>query len=101
MSLFQCENCGVVENTACALQGIKPLDDGDFDFTGMEDRKGKLLCSECAPRKFMDGSSTQLGEWHGRFDKTFLPMGKFKTNSVGNLKHVETGETDYKKYAIE
>ena len=100
MSLFQCEHCGCVENTACALQGVKPLDDGDFDFAGIEDRKNKLLCSACAPDRFMDGSVTTLGRWHGEFKRTYLPMGMFKTNRVGNLEHIETGDEDYRKYAI-
>ncbi len=100
MSLFQCENCGCVENTACSLQGIKPIDDGCFDFTGIEERKNKLLCSECAPSKFTDGSNTGLGEWHNEFNKKILPIGKFKTNKVGNLEHVDTGDEDYSKYVI-
>jgi len=99
MSLFQCEVCGCVENTALSFQGIKPMDD-DFDFTGMEDKKGKLLCSECAPTKFDDGDSSGLGKWHGKFDKLILPLGMFKTNREGNLEHIENGDTDYKKYEV-
>lgn len=99
MSLFQCENCGVVENTALSFQGIKPMPEG-FDFTGIEHRKGKMLCSECAPEKFTDGSSTGLGKWHGRFKKLALPFGMFKTNMQGNLEHIENGDTDYRKYEL-
>jgi hypothetical protein len=99
MSLFQCEICGCVENTALSFQGVKPMAD-DFDFTGIEDRKNKLLCSECAPTKFDDGTLTGLGTWHGRFDKKYLPLGMFKTNKSGDLEHIETGDTSYGKYRI-
>ena len=99
MSLFQCEVCGCVENTTCAFQGIKPMAD-EFDFTGIEDRKDKLLCSACAPTKFEDGTSTELGGWHGEFQRRFLPLGMFKTNKVGNLEHIETGEENYLNYEI-
>ena len=27
-------------------------------------------------------------------------MGMFRTNKVGNLEHIETGEEDYRKYEI-
>lgn len=99
MSLFQCEVCGCVENTAMAFQGIKIMED-NFDFSGIEDRKGKLLCSACAPDKFDDGTSSGLGKWHNAFKRRFLPKGMFKTNKAGNLEHVETGEENYRKYEI-
>jgi len=46
MSLFQCEHCGCVENTAVARQGFKMINDWFdwFDWAGIEGRKGKLLC---------------------------------------------------------
>lgn len=47
MSLFQCTECGCVENTA--VSGYNWLKD-----------KSKALCSECDP---------QFGEWHGIFRK--------------------------------
>ena len=100
MSLFQCEHCGCVENTALACQGIKGFPEKWFDWEGFEDRKGKLLCSVCAPTKHSDGTPTEYGKWHGEFKRTFLPMGMFKTNEVGNLEHIETGETDYREYEI-
>jgi len=99
MSLFQCEICGCVENTALSLQGIKPMPE-NFDFAGIEERKDKLLCSACAPVKFIGGTLTGLGEWHKAFKQLFLPMGMFKTNKVGNLEHIETGEDNYRKYEI-
>ena len=84
-----------------SLQGFEDWD-GWFDWTGMEERKGKKLCTACGPVKFKNGDKTEFeGRWHGEFSRTFLPLGKFKTNSKGNLEHVDTGETGYKKYAID
>ncbi len=99
MSLFQCENCGVVENTALACQGFKDCADW-FNWDGIEDRRGKLLCSHCAPTIEANGRHSGYGKWHGMFKKVYLPKGMFKTASNGNLEHIETGEQDYKKYAI-
>jgi len=52
MSLFVCENCRAVENTALghfwARQARAEVGDGD----------GRALCSECAGKG-----------WHGRFPK--------------------------------
>ncbi len=100
MSLFQCEVCGCVENTACAAQGFKMMADC-FDWFGIEDRNGKKICSACGPTKYSNGKPTEFGVWHGRFKRTFLPLGMFKTNGVGNLEHIETGEENYKKYEIQ
>lgn len=99
MSLFQCENCGGRENTALSLQGTKAISEY-FDWTGIEDRKGKFLCSACAPAKHSDGTDSKLGAWHGEFPQLFLPIGEFKTNGQGNLEHIQTGDTDIQKYAI-
>jgi len=74
MSLYQCEECGAVENTAL----------GAYWF------RDKKLCSEC-----------DTGKWHNSFPKVIIPKGMFFTNKQGNLEHKETGETDFIKYAIE
>lgn len=100
MSLFQCGNCGCCENTALACQGCDGYAEEFFDWTGIEDKKGKKLCSACAPTKHSDGSATEFGKWHGLFDRVFLPMGTFKTALNGNLAHIETGDEDFRKYAI-
>lgn len=65
MSLFQCENCGGVENTACSFQGFSMMDDC-FDWTGLEDLRGKKICSACGPSRFSDGEDSGFGklwEW--------------------------------------
>ena len=99
MSLFQCENCGCVENTALSCQGIKPMAK-HFDWAGIEERRGMLLCSACAPTLHSDKTPTEFGKWHGQFERKYLPKGMFKTASNGNLEHIETGEQDYRKYVI-
>jgi hypothetical protein len=72
-----------------------------FDWTGIKDREGKHLCSACGPTRFSKGELTDLGKWHGQFERVFLPMGMFKTNRVGNLEHIETGSEDFRAYRIE
>lgn len=86
MSIFQCEYCGCAENTALSLQGCKgSWVESTLDWTGMEDRRGKLLCSACAPAKNSDGTPSGLGEWHGQFDRQYLPLGQYRTGADGNL----------------
>lgn len=51
-----------------------------------------MLCSACDPG---------IGQWHGKFDRVFLPKGQFVTAPNGNLAHIETGEEDVRKFAIE
>ena len=98
MSLYQCEHCGCCENTALAMQPGTPT--RWFCWAGIEDREGKHLCSACMPSEYADGIPTGRGVWHGQFDRVFLPYGMFKTNKVGNLAHVETGDENYRAYAI-
>lgn len=99
MSLYQCEFCGCCENTALGAHIAKHMPDL-FDWAGMEESEGKLLCSACGPTKYCDGTATKYGRWHGRFERVFLPMGQFKTAHNGNLEHIETGDQDFRKYAI-
>jgi len=88
MSLFQCQNCGCKENTALACQGCDGYAEGFFDWTGLDDRKGKKLCSACAPAKHSDGTPSGLGAWHGKFERVFLPMGEYRTGRDGNLERL-------------
>ncbi len=68
---------------------------------GFEDLEGKLLCSCCGPTEFRDRTKTKFGgKWHDRFERTYLPLGMFKTNDAGNLEHRESGETRFRKYAL-
>lgn len=100
MSLFQCQVCGCVENTACSSQGFKLLTE-IFDWSYAPERQGLLLCSACGPVAYRDGNPNDNGgQWHGRFPRVFLPLGQFQTASNGNLEHIETGDQDYQKFAI-
>ncbi|WMT10437.1 hypothetical protein e2701_00086 [Klebsiella phage e270.1] len=47
-----------------------------------------------------DGNPTPYGKWHNVFARQYLQLGKFKTNSQGNLQHIETGDTDYQNYLV-
>lgn len=51
MSIFRCEECGCIENTACCDYWCRK----DNDKTDH-----RALCSECDP---------DIGKWHGEFPK--------------------------------
>lgn len=53
MSIFMCEKCGCVENTACCNYW-----ESKYPYEGGSSKA--LLCSECDP---------DIGRWHGRFEK--------------------------------
>lgn len=100
MSIFQCERCGCAENTACGV-GMFYHSPSSFDWSYAPELEGKRLCSACGPTHLKNGSKTITeGQWHGLFPRVYLPKGQFVTNSVGNLAHRETGDTDYLKYAL-
>nr|DAV78060.1 MAG TPA: nucleic-acid-binding protein [Caudoviricetes sp.] len=100
MSLFQCEHCGCVENTALSSQGFNGFFERLYNWSYAPERKGKRLCSACGPVKYRDGNPTPYGKWHNVFARQYLPLGKFKTNSQGNLQHIETGDIDYQNYLV-
>lgn len=103
MSLFQCDVCGCCENTALSGQGCYGYAEVFYDWTGFEDRKGKMLCSACAPTRYSQedgGGPTEYGEWHGHFERVYLPMGEFFTNDRGNLEHRATKREDFRAFAI-
>ncbi len=87
MSLFQCQHCGCKENTALSEQGFVWAT--EYDWTGIEERKGMKLCSACGPAKYKDGSAVEDGgKWHGRFPRVFLEKGEYRTNKVGSLERI-------------
>lgn len=77
MSLYQCEKCGCIENTACGWYWYTDCAGPEFD---------KKLCSACAPTHFDDGSRTELGEWHGKFERKYHPLGTMETDPQGNIR---------------
>lgn len=62
MSLYCCEVCGCIENTACA------------NYWSRTTGKLPLLCSECDPA---------IGKWHGRFEKR--PAAGMHIDNEGHL----------------
>jgi hypothetical protein len=101
MSLFQCEECGCCENTALSGQGCSGYAERFYSWAGLEERKGKKLCSACAPTKYSDGTPTEFGVWHDQFDRVYLPKGMFVTDKCGDLAHKDTRDTDFRKYAVQ
>jgi hypothetical protein len=126
MSLFQCSKCGCLENTALThgshhtylynselkedptneallsykkILGLKPGE--EFQDT----------CSACCPVWYTENGDYGVGPnpnpkpeeglWHGEFERIFLPKGKFRTNRVGNLEHIETGDDKVQKWKLE
>jgi hypothetical protein len=64
MSLFACEQCGCVENTACCNYWSRQME------------KQPLLCSEGDP---------EIGEWHGEFPKRIPEDAGYVLNERGFL----------------
>ena len=88
MSIYQCDDCGCAENTACGWfhsRNSKTLN--------KPEDVGKKLCSACATTEWPSGDAKKDfdGTWHNKFKRTFLPHGEFFTNQQGNLQHTESG----------
>lgn len=98
MSLFQCQHCGCCENTALSYQDCALVE--VYDWSYAPERQGLRLCSACRPTHYRDGSPTGMGQWHDEFSRVFLPKDMFHTNRVGNLAHNETGDENFRAYAI-
>lgn len=99
MPLYQCEECGCIENTACGHYWRRHKVEG-YIWDGIEDRKGKKLCSVCGPLLYHSGKATGFGVWHNRFKRDFLPLGMFIENDRGGLTHKENGDDRYMNYVI-
>jgi hypothetical protein len=76
MSLFICEKCHCIENTACGWYWTRNIGGPWFKPEHQED-EGKAMCSKCAPAEFVDGGKTGYGKWHGKFPrKTYEEWGR-------------------------
>lgn len=65
MSLFVCDKCHCVENTALGRYHSRNISNMWAD-----DNFGQALCSECAPLTYKSGEKTHFdGTWHGKFSK--------------------------------
>lgn len=118
MSLFQCDKCGCVENTACCNGGhfirytinkekYPEVYKSYKEVLGLSEGEefGKYCCV-CNPiwfdnHKYGIGKNPNKNVWHNIFGRIFLAKGEWETNKVGDLQHKKTGEQDYYKYAIE
>ncbi len=65
MSLFACDNCQHVENTACCNYHWRKL------------QGEPLLCSLCDP---------DIGEWHGRFERKHVDDTNYEVVESGYFK---------------
>jgi len=68
MSLYICEKCGCIDNTACGGNYWAVLAKSNF----FKDQYANehFLCLECTPKEFASGQIyTDAGKWHNRFPK--------------------------------
>ena len=72
MGLFKCSKCECIENTALGLYWMSKESHHFYWDSENIIYKGLPLCSECAPKKFSDGTSTKYGQWHNRFTKEYI-----------------------------
>jgi hypothetical protein len=124
MSLFVCTKCSCVENTAtsnCARPYIFNVSfDRDPTNVQLLNWKNLLgidpsepfpqLCCVCSPIWYTDEGEYGTGKikkpepgmglWHCRFPRRFLPTGMFETGPNGNVRHKETKDEEYWKYAV-
>lgn len=85
MAVFQCDRCGCADNSAGGgTYNIRNRVESLFDGV----KKGEKLCVVCTPATYKSGAPVKgAGEWHGRLERVFLPLGEFETNDQGNLVH--------------
>lgn len=67
MSLYVCDNCDCIENTALGAYWSRNAPD-----VYPKEYQGKALCSECGPPFYINGTPTHFGVWHGKFEKESL-----------------------------
>lgn len=117
MSLFQCDRCGCVENSACSDGYLMRFmfDETDpavvksyREAVGLADgEEFGCYCCVCSPiqytadeRAYAPFQEEHRNKWHNMFSRVFLPIGEWETDKVGNLRHKKTGETNYKKHGL-
>ena len=83
MSLFKCEQCGAIENTATSNYWAR--------YTGHKEGNGPALCSECDPA---------IGKWHGVFPKKNATSEGYMLGNDGYLyskTHIESGDLKWRE----
>lgn len=69
MGIYKCAKCGCAENTALGMYWTKDYPEM-YDWSEVDEEfQRKPLCSECAPKRFANGTPTNWGKWHGHFPK--------------------------------
>ena len=78
MSLFQCQECGVIENTALSHYWSRRVEasglDMDFATSKLPDGHRIIICSECDP---------EINDWHGRFLREVWPLDSVEYDERG------------------
>lgn len=122
MSLFQCDKCGCVENTACTngyhcpvswLEERPEVYASYREILGLKpDEPYGKYCSACSPIWFTKKGRYGVGPnpdpkpgrdgglWHGRFERRFLPKGEFETAPNGNLRKKSNHDENIDKYVL-
>lgn len=81
MSIYQCDTCGCLDNTALTWWCLKCKP----DLWHRSELNGKALCSACTPKVFKNGDPTGLGKWHGQFERRFFLIGSLYTGPNGGV----------------
>lgn len=87
MSTYICTKCGCIDNTACGgnYWNVVCHNNGYAD----ENANKELLCVECTPVFFKDGSGGKGGVWHNSFKKRhWSELGKEKILSIASERNV-------------
>ena len=83
MSLYQCEKCGCVENSAKGHYHCR-----SSERMWSKEYLNKLLCSACGPTQYKSGEKTEYGKWHGIFRRRYFPLGSLYTEKLGNVRFI-------------
>ena len=103
MPIFQCDNCGTAENTALTKCNSSNLELRVENQTLLAEYRLQLGLTEDEPFGKYCSACCPLGEkeWHGSFDRIYLPLGKFETAPNGNLRHKDSHDENLQNYAID
>lgn len=85
MSLFQCDKCGCIDNTALSAGyriRLWARDDKATEFKNLlglsQDQPLGKYCCVCSP--------FNPREWHNKFERKFYPIGTMETDEQGNIR---------------
>lgn len=90
MSIYQCEHCGVIENTSTGFYHCRNMDIFSEYIPGTQ--RGMKLCCVCGPRAYKSGNPTKYGKWHNRFEQSYYPLDSIYTDKDGNARFKDTNK---------